>query len=156
MSPWFPVRAMICGRAPGRGTASQGRQGSCSRFSPSPAEAATYYNSRCGNISSRILLTFDDWSYGDPYRATRVGSHLGSRNIGAAFFLINQNARSQPGVVGTLRRQGQWVLNHTYSHTTLSNPGVCRRLRNGVAGNRPRRPYGTYDPRASSIAGGLR
>ena len=36
----------------------------------SPAEAATYYNSRCGNTSGRVVLTFDDWAYGDPYRAT--------------------------------------------------------------------------------------
>ena len=32
-----------------------------------PAQAATYYNSRCGNTSGRVLLTFDDWAYGDPY-----------------------------------------------------------------------------------------
>ena len=38
-----------------------------------PAQAATYSKSRCGNTSGRVLLTFDDWAYDDPYRATRVG-----------------------------------------------------------------------------------
>jgi peptidoglycan/xylan/chitin deacetylase (PgdA/CDA1 family) len=84
-----------------------------------PAEAATYYNSRCGNTSGRVLLTFDDWAYGDPYRATRIGAYLQSRNIRAAFFLINQNAKNYPGIVSTLRQQGHWVLNHTYSHPDL-------------------------------------
>ncbi|HKX16161.1 MAG TPA: hypothetical protein VJN19_13275 [Propionibacteriaceae bacterium] len=60
------------------------------------AEAATYYRSRCGNTSGRVLLTFDDWAYGDPYRATRVGAYLKSRNIRAAFFLINQEAVNIP------------------------------------------------------------
>jgi peptidoglycan/xylan/chitin deacetylase (PgdA/CDA1 family) len=68
-----------------------------------PAQAATYYNSRCGNTSGRVLLTFDDWAYGDPYRATRIGAHLQSRNIRAAFFLINQYAKNYPGIVSTLR-----------------------------------------------------
>jgi peptidoglycan/xylan/chitin deacetylase (PgdA/CDA1 family) len=124
----------------------------------SPAQAATYYNSRCGNTSSRVLLTFDDWSYGDPYRATRVGSYLRSRNIRAAFFLINEYARKYPGIVSTLRRQGHWVLNHTYSHpdlTTLSNSDVSWQIRNGVASNRLRPPYGAYGSRVSSIAGSL-
>ena len=60
-----------------------------------------------------MLLTFDDWAYGDPYRATRIGAYLQSRNIRAAFFLINQNAKNYPGIVSTLRQQGHWVLNHT-------------------------------------------
>jgi peptidoglycan/xylan/chitin deacetylase (PgdA/CDA1 family) len=122
------------------------------------AQAATYYNSRCGNTSGRVLLTFDDWAYGDPYRATRVGSYLRSRNIRAAFFLINQYARSYPGIVQTLRQQGHWVLNHTYSHpnlTTLTNSGVSWQIRYGIASNRLRPPGGAYDSRVSSIAGSL-
>jgi len=123
-----------------------------------PAYAATYYNSRCGNTSSRVLLTFDDWPYGDPYRATRVGSYLQSRNIRAAFFLINQYARSYPGIVATLRQQGHWVLNHTYSHpdlTTLPDADVEWQIRNGVSSNRLRPPYGAYNSRISSIAANL-
>jgi peptidoglycan/xylan/chitin deacetylase (PgdA/CDA1 family) len=127
-------------------------------FSITPAYAATYYNSRCGNTSGRVLLTFDDWAYGDPYRATRVGSYLQSRNIRAAFFLINQYAANYPSIVSTLRQQGHWVLNHTYSHpdlTTLSSSDVSWQIRNGIASNRLRPPYGAYDSRVSSIAGTL-
>jgi peptidoglycan-N-acetylglucosamine deacetylase len=123
-----------------------------------PAQAATYYNSRCGNTSGRVLLTFDDWAYGDPYRATRVGAYLQSRNIRAAFFLINQYAKNYPGIVSTLRQQGHWVLNHTYSHpnlTTLSDSSVSWQIRNGIYSNRLRPPYGAYNSRVSSIAGSL-
>ncbi len=126
---------------------------------PAPAEAATYYNSRCGNASGRVLLTFDDWAYGDPYRAVRVGRYLQSRNIRAAFFLINEYAKSYPNsIVNALRQQGHWVLNHTYSHpnlTTLSNSGVSWQIRNGVTSNLLRPPYGAYDSRVSSIAASL-
>jgi peptidoglycan/xylan/chitin deacetylase (PgdA/CDA1 family) len=120
-----------------------------------PAGAASYSNSRCGNTSNRVLLTFDDWAYGDPYRATRVGGYLQSRNVRAAFFLINQNARNYPNIVNTLRRQGHWVLNHTYSHpnlTRLSSSGVDWQIRNGVSSNLLRPPYGAYNSRVSSVA----
>jgi peptidoglycan/xylan/chitin deacetylase (PgdA/CDA1 family) len=124
-----------------------------------PAQAATYYNSRCGNTSGRVLLTFDDWAYGDPYRAIRIGAYLQSRNIRAAFFLINQYAQYYPGIVYTLRQQGHWVLNHTYSHpdlTTLSDAGVSWQIRHGIYSNRLRPPYGAYDSRVANIAAGLR
>src|SRR3954454_580401 len=81
-----------------------------------PAQAATYYSSRCGNTSGRVLLTFDDWAYGDPYRATRIGAYLQSRNIRAAFFLINQNAKNYPGIVSTLRQQGHWPSTQRAPH----------------------------------------
>jgi peptidoglycan-N-acetylglucosamine deacetylase len=123
-----------------------------------PAQAATYSKSRCGNTSGRVLLTFDDWAYGDPYRATRVGSYLKSRNVRAAFFLINQEAEKYPSIVSTLRQQGHWVLNHTYSHpdlTRLSDASVSSQIRNGIKSNRLRPPYGAYDSRVSSIASSL-
>jgi peptidoglycan-N-acetylglucosamine deacetylase len=123
-----------------------------------PAQAATYSKSRCGNNSGRVLLTFDDWAYGDPYRATRVGSYLKSRNVRAAFFLINQEARKYPSIVSTLRQQGHWVLNHTYSHpdlTRLSDAGVSSQIRNGIKSNRLRPPYGAYDSRVSRLRAAL-
>lgn len=121
----------------------------------SPAQAATYYNSRCGNTSGRVLLTFDDWAYGDPYRATRIGAYLRSRNIRAMFFLINEQASKYPGIVSTLRQQGHWVLNHTWSHpnlTLLSDAGVGWQIRHGINSNRLRPPYGAYTPRVANIA----
>jgi peptidoglycan-N-acetylglucosamine deacetylase len=44
-----------------------------------------------------VLLTFDDWAYGDPSRATRIGASLQSRNIRAAFCLINKYAHLRDG-----------------------------------------------------------
>jgi peptidoglycan-N-acetylglucosamine deacetylase len=123
-----------------------------------PAQAATYSKSRCGNTSGRVLLTFDDWAYGDPYRATRTGAYLKSRNIRAAFFLINQEAEKYPNIVSTLRQQGHWVLNHSYSHrnlTQLSDASVRSQIRKGVYSNRLRPPYGAYDSRVSTIASSL-
>jgi peptidoglycan-N-acetylglucosamine deacetylase len=121
-------------------------------------QAVTYTWSRCGNTSGRVLLTFDDWADGDPYRATRVGDYLKSRKIRAAFFLINQEAQQYPDIVVTLRQQGHWVLNHTYSHsrlTQLSDADVSWQIRNGVTSNRLRPPFGAFDSRVDKIAGSL-
>jgi peptidoglycan/xylan/chitin deacetylase (PgdA/CDA1 family) len=123
-----------------------------------PVKAATYYWSRCGNTSGWVLLTLDDWADGDPYRATRVGEYLKSRHIRAVFFLINREAQKYPDIIATLRQQGHWVLDHTYSHprlTELSDADVSWQIRNGVISNRLRPPYGAFDSRIDSIAGSL-
>jgi peptidoglycan-N-acetylglucosamine deacetylase len=125
---------------------------------PAQAQAAPYSNSRCGNSSGRVLLTFDDWAYGDPYRATRIGAYLQSRNIRAAYFLISQEAQSYPEIVSTLRRQGHWVLNHTWSHpnlTMLPDAAVSSQISLGISSNLLRPPYGAYDSRVANIAAGL-
>src|SRR6266516_2611731 len=89
----------------------------------SPAQAATYYNSRCGNTSGRVLLTFDDWAYGDPYRATRIGAYLQSRNIRAMFFLIKSTRRNTRV---SFRRSGSRGTGYstTSGHTPTSR--CCR------------------------------
>jgi peptidoglycan-N-acetylglucosamine deacetylase len=123
-----------------------------------PAQVSTYTWSRCGNTSGRVLLTFDDWADGDPYRATRIGSYLKSREVRAAFFLISKDAQHYPDIVSTLRQQGHWVLNHTYSHprlTLLSDRDVSWQIRNGVPSNRLRPPFGAFDARVEEIAAGL-
>jgi peptidoglycan/xylan/chitin deacetylase (PgdA/CDA1 family) len=120
--------------------------------------SVTYSISRCGNASGRVLLTFDDWAYGDPYKATRIGAYLKSINIRAAFFLINKYASKYPGIVSTLRQQGHWVGNHTWSHpdlTTLSSSSVTWEITHGVSSNRLRPPGGAYSSRVSTIAAGL-
>jgi peptidoglycan/xylan/chitin deacetylase (PgdA/CDA1 family) len=119
---------------------------------------ATYTNSRCGNSSGRVILSFDDWAYGDPYRATRVGSYLKSRGVRGMFFLVNKFAKQYPDIISTLRSQGHWVLNHSYSHPdlrTLSDSGVSYQIRNGISSNLLRPPYGSYDSRVAGIASSL-
>ncbi len=86
----------------------------------STTATATYTNSRCGNSSGRVIVSFDDWAYGDPYRATRVGSYLKSRGVRGMFFLVNELAKQYPDIIPTLRSQGHWVLNHSYSHRDLA------------------------------------
>lgn len=123
-----------------------------------PAQAATYTTSRCGNSSGRVLLTFDDWAYGDPYRATRIGAYLQGRGVRAAFFLIGEDAAEYPDIVTDLRQQGHWVLNHTYTHPhllTLSNTAIRNEISKGVDSNRLRPPYGQWDSRVTSIASSL-
>jgi peptidoglycan/xylan/chitin deacetylase (PgdA/CDA1 family) len=125
------------------------------------AAVAAYTNSRCGNSSGRVLISIDDWSYGDPYRAVRIGAKLKALHIRAMFFLINSEARKYPDIVRTLRAQGHWVLNHTLSHITkppfaqLSDAKVRSEIVNGVKSNRLRPPGGSYDAAVERIARSL-
>ncbi|WP_189129507.1 polysaccharide deacetylase family protein [Wenjunlia tyrosinilytica] len=122
------------------------------------APAYAYDESRCGNSSGRVLLTFDDWAYSDPRRATRIGEYLEDRGIRAAFFLIEEFAKEYPDIVPTLRRQGHWVANHTYSHqllTALTYEQAEQEIENGVHSDLLRPPYGSYGEREKSIADSL-
>jgi len=123
-----------------------------------PAQAATYTTARCGNSSGRVLLTFDDWNDEDPYQIAHLGNRLEARGVRAAFFVINKEAEKYPDIVDTLRLQGHWVLNHTYSHphlTELSDSQVRAEIAGGVSSNRLRPPYGDWDSRVSNIASSL-
>ncbi|MGP4000140.1 polysaccharide deacetylase family protein [Streptomyces sp. 8N706] len=122
------------------------------------SSAGAYDIARCGNTSGRILLTFDDWAYNDPYRATRVGTYLRDRQVRAAFFLVNEFAEDYPDIVTTLRQQGHWVANHTYAHrqlTSLSDDEVSEEIGNGVRSHVLRPPYGDFGEREESIPGSL-
>ena len=122
------------------------------------AQAATYTALRCGNESGRVLLTFDDWNEADPYRAAHVGARLANRGVRAAFFVTNQEAEKYPDIIPTLRLQGHWVLNHSYSHphlTELSDSEVREEISKGVKSNRLRPPYGDWDSRVAGIASEL-
>ncbi|MEV4505056.1 polysaccharide deacetylase family protein [Streptomyces klenkii] len=120
-----------------------------------PLPADSYDRSRCGNTSKRVLLTLDDWSYDHVERATEVGAYLKGRRIRAAFFLINEYASQHPEVARTLRRQGHWVGNHTWSHphlTGLSEEAARKEIGDGVKSSLFRPPYGDYGPREERIA----
>jgi peptidoglycan/xylan/chitin deacetylase (PgdA/CDA1 family) len=83
---------------------------------------------------------------------------LKQRGVRAAFFLINQYAEDYPDIITTLREQGHWVLNHTYSHpdlTKLSSSQIRAEISNGIDSNRLRPPYGAYNSTVSSIASDL-
>ncbi|GAA0488883.1 polysaccharide deacetylase family protein [Streptomyces stramineus] len=128
---------------------------------PVPATAAgpgRYDHRRCGNTSQRVLLTLDDWPYGDDGRAVRVGSYLHGRGIRAAFFLINAYAARRPDITATLRAQGHWVGNHSRSHRSL--PELPERdareeIRGGLPSTLLRPPYGRFGDRETRIAAAL-
>jgi peptidoglycan-N-acetylglucosamine deacetylase len=104
-----------------------------------------------------VLLTFDDWAYGDPYRATRIGAYLRSHNIRAAFFLINKYAQSYPGIVSTLRQQAtgcSTTPTPPRPHDPVGRIGELA-VRHGISSNRLRPPYGAYNSRVANIASGL-
>lgn len=126
---------------------------------PASAEpAAAYDHRRCGNTSGRVLLTLDDWPYDRVERAVETGAYLEERGIRAAFFLINEYASQHPQVARTLRRQGHWVGNHTYSHphlTTLPEAEARGEIRDGVRSTLLRPPFGDYGPRETRIAASL-
>ncbi|GHF21303.1 polysaccharide deacetylase family protein [Streptomyces morookaense] len=114
-----------------------------------------YDRERCGNTSNRILLTLDDWPYNDPDRAVRVGAQLQSQGIRAAFFLINQFAAKYPQIVATLRQQGHWVANHSFSHaklSSLSEQALKDEIAGGLPSNMLRPPYGDAGEREQDIA----
>ncbi|MCC3772071.1 polysaccharide deacetylase family protein, partial [Streptomyces sp. UNOC14_S4] len=123
-----------------------------------PRQAASYDIQRCGNTSNRVLLTFDDWSYDNSKRAVQVGEYLQGKGIRAAFFLINEYASQYPGTVETLRRQGHYVGNHTWSHPhlpQLSDQEVRTEITKGVASTLLRPPYGDFGERETRIAAEL-
>ncbi|MGI5532116.1 polysaccharide deacetylase family protein [Streptomyces syringium] len=124
-----------------------------------PASAAAGYDAeRCGNTSGRVLLTLDDWSVEDPDRAVRAGSFLRGRGVRAAFFLVNHHAERHPQIAVTLRRQGHWVGNHSYSHPhlpALSEKAAREEIRTGLRSTLLRPPFGDYGPRETALAAEL-
>ncbi|MEV4439687.1 polysaccharide deacetylase family protein, partial [Streptomyces sp. NPDC049577] len=117
-----------------------------------------YDRERCGNSSGRILLSLDDWAYNDPERAVRVGAQLQAQGIRAAFFLINKYASQYPQIVSTLRQQGHWVGNHSWSHrrlTGLTEQELREEIGNGLTSNVLRPPYGDVGEREREVAAEL-
>ncbi|WKK24155.1 polysaccharide deacetylase family protein [Streptomyces olivoreticuli] len=86
------------------------------------------------------------------------GDYLRSRGIRAVFFLINEFASQYPGITETLRAQGHWVGNHTYSHRRLPDlPEADARaeIRDGLDSTLLRPPFGDYGDRETRIASEL-
>src|SRR4030095_12970731 len=58
----------------------------------------------------------------------------------------------------TLRQQGHWVANHSYSHpdlTKLAAPQISWEIRRGVFSKRLRPPYGAYNSTVANVATNL-
>jgi peptidoglycan/xylan/chitin deacetylase (PgdA/CDA1 family) len=130
--------------------------------------SSSYSISRCGNTGSRVLLTYDDWSYGAPKRIVTLAKKLSGQNIGAMFFPIRQEFIDYLNDTGVnlpykVRDYGEYNGNHTWSHpdlTTLSKTKLTTQIKKGTGGatsasGNPgylRPPYGAYNSTVKSVA----
>jgi cellulose synthase/poly-beta-1,6-N-acetylglucosamine synthase-like glycosyltransferase/peptidoglycan/xylan/chitin deacetylase (PgdA/CDA1 family) len=66
----------------------------------------------------RVALTFDDGP--DPRWTPRIAAELRRAGVPATFFVIGSQAARYPGLVRQLRRDGDEIGNHTFTHVFLS------------------------------------
>jgi peptidoglycan/xylan/chitin deacetylase (PgdA/CDA1 family) len=83
---------------------------------PSPTKLATYAQVRVDQ--PYIAMTFDDGPSAE--NTPRLLEMLKQRNIKATFFLIGQNAASNPDIVRRILADGHEVGNHSWTHPQLS------------------------------------
>jgi cellulose synthase/poly-beta-1,6-N-acetylglucosamine synthase-like glycosyltransferase/peptidoglycan/xylan/chitin deacetylase (PgdA/CDA1 family) len=67
----------------------------------------------------RIALTFDDGP--SPQWTAKIAAVLRRNHVPATFFMIGSEAARYPGLVRLVRRDGNEIGNHTYTHVALSN-----------------------------------
>jgi peptidoglycan/xylan/chitin deacetylase (PgdA/CDA1 family) len=83
---------------------------------PSPAKPATYAQVRVDQ--PYIAMTFDDGPSAE--NTPRLLEMLKQRNVKATFFLIGQNAASNPDIVRRILADGHEIGNHSWTHPQLS------------------------------------
>ena len=99
-----------------------------------------------------LVLTFDD---GPSESTMDVLGVLSSYGVHATFFVLGENAASNPGVVRALAEAGHGVAIHGWSHTAFTelDPEVLTGTSVGPKRSceRSRVPSaGTFDPRTAS------
>jgi peptidoglycan/xylan/chitin deacetylase (PgdA/CDA1 family) len=120
-----------------------------------PAKPATYTQARVDQPF--IAMTFDDGPSAE--NTPRLLEMLKQRNIKATFFLIGQNAASNPEIVRRILADGHEIGNHSWTHPQLSKlsddrvTGEITKTQEaikGASGFTPtllRPPYGAITPR---------
>jgi peptidoglycan-N-acetylglucosamine deacetylase len=93
-----------------------GAQDSSPTQTPSSAKPATYAQARVDQ--PYIAMTFDDGPSAE--NTPRLLEMLKQRNIKATFFLIGQNASSNPDLVRRILAEGHEIGNHSWTHPQLS------------------------------------
>jgi peptidoglycan-N-acetylglucosamine deacetylase len=93
-----------------------GAQDSSPTPTPSSAKPATYAQARVDQ--PYIAMTFDDGPSAE--NTPRLLEMLKQRNIKATFFLIGQNASSNPDLVRRILAEGHEIGNHSWTHPQLS------------------------------------
>ena len=73
---------------------------------------------RGGYQPKQVALTFDDGP--DPVWTPRILDILKAKNAPATFFVIGENAVSQPSLLNRIIREGSEIGNHSYTHPNLA------------------------------------
>jgi peptidoglycan/xylan/chitin deacetylase (PgdA/CDA1 family) len=122
------------------------------RIKPTEEESHAY------NHTDRILLTFDDYLYGDSVSMYHLLDILRDQKVKAAFFLVGKWAQENLKIVNAIKADGHWIGNHTFSHqrlTKLSSAEIEKEIKDGVPSKLLRPPYGAYNNRVRKIAAKL-
>lgn len=77
----------------------------------------SYVIQRVGETPEKVALTFDDGP--DPVWTPRILDILKQKNVKASFFIIGENAESNPGLVERMVAEGHDVGNHSFTHPNL-------------------------------------
>ncbi|MES2288732.1 MAG: glycosyltransferase [Pseudomonadota bacterium] len=73
---------------------------------------------RGGNRPGMVALTFDDGP--DPTWTPKILDVLEAKNAPATFFVIGENAISNPGLLNRIIRGGSELGNHSYTHPNMA------------------------------------
>ena len=113
-------------------------------------------------VQKCVALTFDD---GPGPHTSRLLDTLDARNVQATFFVIGQNVANYATTEQRAYRNGNEIMNHSWSHpdlTTLGSANIASQLSTtsdrvgSTVGRRPtlmRPPYGAYNSTVTSVAG---
>jgi cellulose synthase/poly-beta-1,6-N-acetylglucosamine synthase-like glycosyltransferase/peptidoglycan/xylan/chitin deacetylase (PgdA/CDA1 family)/spore germination protein YaaH len=80
---------------------------------------AHYLIRQFGASPNKVALTFDDGP--DAQWTPQILDILKEKNVKATFFVIGENAESNPGLVQRILAEGHELGNHTYTHPDLSD-----------------------------------
>jgi cellulose synthase/poly-beta-1,6-N-acetylglucosamine synthase-like glycosyltransferase/peptidoglycan/xylan/chitin deacetylase (PgdA/CDA1 family)/spore germination protein YaaH len=87
---------------------------------------SSYVVRRYGNRPKSIVLTFDDGP--DPTWTPQILDILKREGVKGTFFVIGQQAQSNPSLIGRMWDEGNEIGNHTFTHPNLSEVGRERTL----------------------------
>ncbi|WP_293883179.1 glycosyltransferase [Sphingomonas sp.] len=73
---------------------------------------------RSGYLPGKVALTFDDGP--DPVWTPQILDILEAKRVPATFFVIGENALSQPGLLNRELRGGSEIGNHSYTHPNMA------------------------------------
>lgn len=87
---------------------------------------SSYVVRRYGYKPKQIVLTFDDGP--DPTWTPKILDVLKREGVKATFFVIGQQAESNPGLIARIWEEGHELGNHTFTHPNLALTGRERSL----------------------------